>query len=843
MVIASSSSSSSISSAASASAGSKGLYQIPRRSNKEGGRLGRETKVDTNHFAITFKDPKIVIFHYDVAIDPDKPAVHMRPVILKVAQQYFPKAPYGYDGKKNLFSKGQLPFGTAMSCNITIFDEERMKDKEYKVEIKKAQEINFALIMEYARSGVNKPQIAIQALDVILREPSSMNSTFVRIGRSYFAPPDPNRIIDLGDGLHLWNGFYQSAGIGWAPYLNLDVAHKGFPVQTSVVDIVREICRGQMPRDGELTDWDKVALKDRVGGMKVIYQIPNQPNSRKIFKVNKIVGSAITERFKPDNGSKEITILDYFTKSKNCRLQFPKLPCFQVGSVAKNMRIPGELCTVLGGQVCNKKMNETQTAAMVKAAATGTDIRRGKVMDAMRRINFGGSRLLQDFGIGVSNQMERVKARVLEPPSVGYQGREMRVEKGVWRADKFLKPCEVTKWAIVNMVRGNRPPNWRGIVDNMPRGAQMVGIPFARNPEEVCEDSRENDRNLKAIFQRMKQKQIQVVFVIVPNAGDTYSKVKQVAELEVGILTQCIKDKTVFKINPATTGNILLKINAKLNGTNHYVKDLKKPRILGKPTIIFGADVTHPSPDETSIPSVAAVTASYDPAAFKYNMMWNLQDPRQEIIVHLEVIVKTQLLYFYKVNKRKPEHIIFYRDGVSEGQFQAIMSAELSAIKRACASMEQGYNPPVTFLVVQKRHHTRFFPPSPQEGDGSRNNNVRPGTIVDTTITHPTDLDFYLVSHASIQGTARPTKYYRLWDEYNLSDDETEEMTYYLCHLFSRCTRAVSYPAPTYYAHLAAFRGRVYIKNRHLDMNNLVRENQVHQANPEFLMNNPMYFV
>ena len=29
-----------------------------------------------------------------------------------------------------------------------------------------------------------------------------------------------------------------------------------------------------------------------------------------------------------------------------------------------------------------------------------------------------------------------------------------------------------------------------------------------------------------------------------------------------------------------------------------------------------------------------------------------------------------------------------------------------------------------------------------------------------------------------------------------------------LCHLYSRCERSVSYPAPTYYAHLAAFRAR-----------------------------------
>ena len=41
-----------------------------------------------------------------------------------------------------------------------------------------------------------------------------------------------------------------------------------------------------------------------------------------------------------------------------------------------------------------------------------------------------------------------------------------------------------------------------------------------------------------------------------------------------------------------------------------------------------------------------------------------------------------------------------------------------------------------------------------------------------------------------------------------MSADQIQEMTYYLCHIYSRCERSVSYPAPTYYAHLAAFRAR-----------------------------------
>ena len=80
--------------------------------------------------------------------------------------------------------------------------------------------------------------------------------------------------------------------------------------------------------------------------------------------------------------------------------------------------------------------------------------------------------------------------------------------------------------------------------------------------------------------------------------------------------------------------------------------------------------------------------------------------------------------------------------------------------------------------------------------------------MVDTDITHPTVSSFYLASHEGIQGTTKPTYYVKLYDDNNLSADVEQAMTYYLCHLYSRCERSVSYPAPTYYAHLAAFRAR-----------------------------------
>ena len=46
-------------------------------------------------------------------------------------------------------------------------------------------------------------------------------------------------------------------------------------------------------------------------------------------------------------------------------------------------------------------------------------------------------------------------------------------------------------------------------------------------------------------------------------------------------------------------------------------------------------------------------------------------------------------------------------------------------IRAACLELDPAYSPPITFLVVQKRHHTRFFPTDPRAAD--RSGNVPPG--------------------------------------------------------------------------------------------------------------------
>ena len=177
-----------------------------------------------------------------------------------------------------------------------------------------------------------------------------------------------------------------------------------------------------------------------------------------------------------------------------------------------------------------------------------------------------------------------------------------------------------------------------------------------------------------------------------------------------------------------------------------------------------------------------------DPQASQYEVEIRVQDSGQneEVIQDMKNVVKILLKKFNKITSKKPQALVMFRDGVSEGQFTTMMARELMAIMAACKELQESYEPQITYIVVQKRHHTRFFPMDQKK---YRNGNALAGTVVDQGINHPTKGDFYLLSHEGIQGTSRPCHYQVLWDDIKLTADQLEVLAYYLCHLYTRCTR------------------------------------------------------
>lgn len=79
-------------------------------------------------------------------------------------------------------------------------------------------------------------------------------------------------------------------------------------------------------------------------------------------------------------------------------------------------------------------------------------------------------------------------------------------------------------------------------------------------------------------------------------------------------------DADNFQAQPQYCSNVCMKLNAKLGGSTSrlYGKDLKTPKsFFDVPTMIIGADVSHPSPGSPQA-SMAALTMSMDRDASRY---------------------------------------------------------------------------------------------------------------------------------------------------------------------------------------------------------------------------------
>ena len=99
------------------------------------------------------------------------------------------------------------------------------------------------------------------------------------------------------------------------------------------------------------------------------------------------------------------------------------------------------------------------------------------------------------------------------------------------------------------------------------------------------------------------------------------------------------------------------------------------------------------------------------------------------------------------------------------------------------------------------------------------------------------DLENCISNFSYVQGTTKPTHYHVLWNDFNLSADEIQQFTYYLCHIYSRYEGSVSYPAPTYYAHLAAFRAREHHNALITSTENEVKKEDIEKLENNTLMN------
>ncbi|KAJ1701044.1 hypothetical protein LUZ63_000823 [Rhynchospora breviuscula] len=828
-------------------ASSKALVHARRPGS---GTVGAKCRVRANHFLVQVAENNL--YHYDVSITPEAKSrgtnrAVMAELIAVHKDSFFGGKLPAYDGRKSIYTAGSLPF-ESKDFVVKLKDKEKDKDKdkekkgklrddkEYKVTIRYAGRADLALLQQFLHSKLRDlPQEAIQALDVVLRESPSLNYTIV--SRSFFSPMLGPR-GDIGDGLECWKGYYQSlrpTQMGLS--LNIDISATAFYQPMPVVEFAKSSLNIQ-DTSRALSDKDRVKLKKALRGLRV--EATHRKDLVQRYKISGITTIPMCNLMFPvDEQGTSISVVDYFRERYNCNLRCTAWPCLQSGNENRPTYLPMEVCNIVEGQKFSKKLNDKQVTGLLRATCQRPSDRESSIANMVHHNDYNNDKYAKEFGIKVADELITVDARVLPAPTLKYSeyGREKTCIPGVgqWNmiGKKMVHGATVEKWTCVSFSR-LRLEEVRRFCDDLVQMCNTIGMKFNRQPtiDFRLERSDRIEMTLRNIHRDCQD--LNMLLVILPEFSGSYGKIKRVCETELGIVSQCCLPKNVLKGNKQYLENVALKINVKVGGTNTFLESTllrngpdRNPFLTDKPTIIFGADVTHPPPGEDSSPSIAAVVASMDwPTATKYKGLVCAQQHRQEIISDLFTekldpqkgtvyggMIRELLIAFLRATNMKPARIIFYRDGVSEGQFNHVLLYEMDSIRKACQSLEDGYLPKVTFVVVQKRHHTRLFPEVHGRRDMTdRSGNILPGTVVDKMICHPSEFDFYLCSHAGIQGTSRPTHYHVLFDENGYSADAIQVMTNNLCYTYARCTRSVSVVPPAYYAHLAAFRARYYVE-------------------------------
>ncbi|ESQ42126.1 hypothetical protein EUTSA_v10015501mg [Eutrema salsugineum] len=789
------------------------LLPIARRGN---GSKGQKIQLRTNHFrvAITYEDGNPVV------------AKGIGRKILENVQDTY-KSDLGskyfaYDGDKTLFTVGPLPANKLdfsvvledMSCsrgNTRSDDADRKrlrrpnKSKKFNVAITFAKQISIQAI-DGALQGIetNHLQDAIRVLDVILRQNAARQGCL--LVRQSFFHNDAKFFSKEHGGFYLCRGFHSSfrttqGGLS----LNMDVSSTLIVKPGPVVDFLT----ANQGKNRFSIDWKEAERTLKNLRVKVI--TTNQ--EYKITGLSRLPCKDQTFIWKQKKGNgeveEEIKVFDYYKKNHDIRLHDSgDLRCINVGKPKRPTYFPMELCHLVSLQRYTKALTIFQRSNLVRESIQKPLDKRNMLNRALENCNYNDDTLLQECGVRIGSEFTQVEGHILPTPNLKVgNGKDIIPSNGRWNFNnkEFVKPVKVTGWAVVNFSVQCDPHR---IVRDLIRCGKMKGMDVVL-PLDVFEEGHRfkaapGSVRVEKMFEVMKLKfrdqdwgKPEFLLCILSKNSNVYGPWKKRTLIEDGIKNQCIAPPNIVKDQYLT--NVLLKINAKLGGLNSELaieRSLGIPAVMRVPTIIIGMDVSHGSPGQSDVPSISAVVSSREwPLISKYKACVRTQSPKVEMIDNLfnrvsdkvdDGIMRELLDDFKSCSGMKPDHIIVFRDGLSESQFNQVLNIELGQMKQACKFLEENWYPKFTVIIAQKKHHTRFF----QERRPA--DNVPPGTIIDSKICHPRNNDFYLCAHAGMLGTTRPTHYHVLYDEIGFSTDDLQELVHSLSYVYQRSTTAIS---------------------------------------------------
>nr|AEX15552.1 argonaute 2 [Pleurobrachia bachei] len=368
------------------------------------GNKGKDINLFANFYRMKF-NPRITVFQYDIEVEPKCPKFMTRRLFHHFAKEnkatHFGNGLPVYDGNKNVYSSVELPGvgETPVSIAVTLPDQPDCRGGNFTIKIKFATKIDMSCLEQILRgTGFGDvPQETLVIADIVVRHFPSLRYTVA--GRGLFQKPTKDNKQALSPFTEMWSGIYTSARpSNMGLVLNVDESHTAF--------------------------------------YSALEKLTKETVSQLSFDVD----------------GQRMSISQYFKKQYNYTLKYPNLPCVWVSPREKKTYLPLEVCHIVEGQRCVRKLNPAETSSMIRATAKKPGVRKQCTDGQLQKMEYNKDPFLKQFGFQVDQSMVQVKGKILQAPKCGYANNSTaQPNAGVWdnRGKQFFKAVHIKNWAIL----------------------------------------------------------------------------------------------------------------------------------------------------------------------------------------------------------------------------------------------------------------------------------------------------------------------------------------------------------------------------------------------------------
>ncbi|XP_068150422.1 LOW QUALITY PROTEIN: protein aubergine-like [Drosophila tropicalis] len=741
------------------------------------GLSGRRITAQTNYFKL-LTTPNWTIYQYRVDFVPDVDNTRLRRGLLSEHRDLL--GGYIFDGTVLFCSTAFKPVPNSLYV-LELLTTSRTGEK-FEVKIKQVGTVESGDAQQF------------QVLNLILRR-AMEGLNLQLVSRNFF---DPKAKINLETyRMELWPGYQTSIRQHEADILLCsEVAHKVMRTDT-LFNILSETIRDN--------DDYQAAFRRQVIGMVVFTDYNN-----KTYRVDEVdFDSSPLSTFTTKNG--DITYVDYYKTRYNISIRDCKQPMIVCCPTEKNIRGGADSLIMLIPELARATgMTDAMRAnfRLMKAMSEHTRLAPDRRIERLRAFN---SRLkssahsmevLKSWNIDLGVALVEIPARVLPSEKIifGNQMKFLCDHRADWsyefRTNSMFTHVDIKRWYVIVPQRSKREA--QEFVKMCMRAASGMKMLIAEPRYEEIPDDRNGTYSRAIDNTTTKDPQIIMLVLKTPNE-EKYSCIKKRACVDRPVPSQVVTLKTIAPRQERVGGlmsiatKVVIQMNAKLMGAPWMIE----LPLRGLMTV--GFDVCHSPKSKNK--SYGALVATMDmKISQRYYSSVNEHMKGQELSNQMSMNMTYALKAYRDLHGALPERILFFRDGVGDGQLHQVFNTEVKFLKAKLDEIYKSAGKPegsrMAFVVVAKRINTRYF---------VNRRNPEPGTVVDDVITLPERYDFFLVSQAVNQGTVSPTNYNVIHDNMGLSADKIQMLAYKMTHMYYNWSGSCRVPAVCQYAHKLAF--------------------------------------